>query len=303
MRLVGATRWYTQLPFLIEAVVTGVVGAVIAVVGLIVGEVPVHRRQLLSGIAANGVVPPDRGRRRRCWVVADPGDDRRRDRGGHRLRDAAAVRPAVTGLSTVRTLGWPGEGAGRKVIASEPQGAARLHDPGHLRGRHRADRHRGQEPAAGRASLVDAFATVDDGEVWLRGLHIPEYTQGSWTNHEPRRTRKLLLHRGEIERLIGKTREGGLTLVPLSLYFSDGKVKVRARAGPRQAQLRQAPGPGQARRRPRDRGPSGGPAKGRAEGVCAERRTRRTTEDVPRWLAGLGLPGSSTSTCISCRSR
>lgn len=77
----------------------------------------------------------------------------------------------------------------------------------------------------GRASLVDAFATVDDGEVWLRGLHIPEYAHGTWTNHEPRRTRKLLLHRGEIERLIGKIREGGLTLVPLSLYFSDGKVK------------------------------------------------------------------------------
>jgi SsrA-binding protein len=77
----------------------------------------------------------------------------------------------------------------------------------------------------GRASLVDAFATVDDGEVWLRGLHIPEYTQGSWTNHEPRRVRKLLLHRGEIDRLIGKIREGGLSLVPLSLYFSDGKVK------------------------------------------------------------------------------
>jgi SsrA-binding protein len=77
----------------------------------------------------------------------------------------------------------------------------------------------------GRASLTDAYATVDDGEVWLRGLHIPEYTHGSWTNHEPRRTRKLLLHRKEIERLIGKTREGGLTLVPISLYFRDGKVK------------------------------------------------------------------------------
>ena len=77
----------------------------------------------------------------------------------------------------------------------------------------------------GRASLVDAYATVDDGEVWLRGLNIPEYTLGSWTNHEPRRTRKLLLHKEEIERLIGKIREGGLTLVPLSLYFSDGKVK------------------------------------------------------------------------------
>ena len=77
----------------------------------------------------------------------------------------------------------------------------------------------------GRASLVEAYATVDDGEVWLRGLNIPEYTLGSWTNHEPRRTRKLLLHKAEIERLIGKIREGGITLVPLSLYFSDGKVK------------------------------------------------------------------------------
>jgi SsrA-binding protein len=78
----------------------------------------------------------------------------------------------------------------------------------------------------GKASLVDAFATVDDGEIWLRGLHIPEYTQGSWTNHAPRRTRKLLLHRSEIERLIGKTREGSLTLVPLSMYFENGYVKV-----------------------------------------------------------------------------
>ena len=78
----------------------------------------------------------------------------------------------------------------------------------------------------GRASLVDGFATIDDGEVFLRNVHIPEYEQGSWTNHEPRRVRKLLLHRAEIERLIGKTKESGLTLVPLSIYFSAGKVKV-----------------------------------------------------------------------------
>ena len=78
----------------------------------------------------------------------------------------------------------------------------------------------------GRASLVDAFATVDDGEVWLRNLHIPEYVLGTWTNHTPRRTRKLLLHKGEILRLIGKTKESGLSLVPLSMYFKDGKVKV-----------------------------------------------------------------------------
>jgi SsrA-binding protein len=79
---------------------------------------------------------------------------------------------------------------------------------------------------AGRASLADAFATVDNGEVWLRNLHIPEYEHGTWTNHEARRHRKMLLHRGEIEKLIGKTKEGGLTLVPLDLYFKDGKVKA-----------------------------------------------------------------------------
>ena len=78
----------------------------------------------------------------------------------------------------------------------------------------------------GKASLVDAFATVDHGEIWLRGLHIPEFSHGTWTNHAPRRTRKLLLHRREIERLVGKSREGNQTLVPLSMYFTDGKVKV-----------------------------------------------------------------------------
>lgn len=79
---------------------------------------------------------------------------------------------------------------------------------------------------AGRASLVDAFAHIRDGEAWLVGAHIPEYTEGTWTNHEPRRERKLLLHRDEIARLVGETREGGLTLVPLALYFKDGRAKV-----------------------------------------------------------------------------
>ena len=78
----------------------------------------------------------------------------------------------------------------------------------------------------GKASLVDAYATVDDGEVWLRNLHIPEYHHGSWTNHEPRRNRKLLLHRRQIDTLIGKIKDGNLALVPLSLYFFEGKVKV-----------------------------------------------------------------------------
>lgn len=78
----------------------------------------------------------------------------------------------------------------------------------------------------GQASLADAFATVDDGEVWLHNMHIPEYTQGSWTNHDPRRKRKLLLHRQQIDRLVGRIRDGNLALVPLSVYFSDGRVKV-----------------------------------------------------------------------------
>lgn len=79
---------------------------------------------------------------------------------------------------------------------------------------------------AGRASLVDGYATLRDGEAFLHGVHIPEYTRGTWTNHEPRRVRKLLLHRAEIDRWAAKTREAGLTIVPLSLYFSDGRAKV-----------------------------------------------------------------------------
>jgi len=79
---------------------------------------------------------------------------------------------------------------------------------------------------AGHASLVDAFAQERGGELYLHGMHIPEYTQGTWTNHEPRRTRKLLLNRLEIDRLIGKLKETGLTIVPLSVYFSDGWAKV-----------------------------------------------------------------------------
>ena len=78
----------------------------------------------------------------------------------------------------------------------------------------------------GAASMADAFATVDDGEIWLRNLHIPEYHHGTWTNHAPRRNRKLLLHRRQIDMLVGKIRDGNLTLVPLSMYFIDGKVKV-----------------------------------------------------------------------------
>jgi SsrA-binding protein len=78
----------------------------------------------------------------------------------------------------------------------------------------------------GRASLSDGFAQVKDAEVWLYNVHIPEYNQGTWNNHAPRRMRKLLLHRQEIQKLIGKSKESGLTLIPLALYFKDGKAKV-----------------------------------------------------------------------------
>jgi SsrA-binding protein len=78
----------------------------------------------------------------------------------------------------------------------------------------------------GRVSLVDAFAQEHDGEIMLYGLHIAEYGYGSWTNHQPRRTRKLLLRRVEIDRIAEKVRDGGLTLVPLSMYFSNGWAKV-----------------------------------------------------------------------------
>ncbi len=78
----------------------------------------------------------------------------------------------------------------------------------------------------GRASLIDGFAQEQGGEIMLHGIHIPEYTQGTWTNHEVRRTRKLLLKRAEIDKILHKVRDAGLTLVPLSLYFSDGWAKV-----------------------------------------------------------------------------
>jgi SsrA-binding protein len=79
---------------------------------------------------------------------------------------------------------------------------------------------------AGRASLADGFATVYNGEVWLESVHIPEYSQGTWNNHAPRRRRKLLLHRDEIKEILLETRESGLTLVPLQLYFLNGRAKV-----------------------------------------------------------------------------
>jgi SsrA-binding protein len=79
---------------------------------------------------------------------------------------------------------------------------------------------------AGRATLTDGFGEVHEHEAFLHGVHIPEYTQGTWTNHEPRRVRKLLLNRHEIDKIETKINERGFTLVPLALYFKDGRAKV-----------------------------------------------------------------------------
>lgn len=80
---------------------------------------------------------------------------------------------------------------------------------------------------AGRASLVDGWVELDGGEAWLHGVNIPEYAQGTWNNHAPKRKRKLLLHKQEIGKLWHRTREKGLTVVPLELYFLGGRVKVK----------------------------------------------------------------------------
>jgi SsrA-binding protein len=95
---------------------------------------------------------------------------------------------------------------------------------------------------AGRATLSDGYATVRDGELWLHNVHIPEYTEGTWTNHQPRRVRKLLLHRREIGEIVKATQQKGMTLVPLALYFKDGyaKVEIGLARGKRQYDKRQS---------------------------------------------------------------
>jgi len=79
---------------------------------------------------------------------------------------------------------------------------------------------------AGRASLVDGYGFIEGGEAWLDAVHIPEFNQGSWNNHPPRRKRKMLLHKEQILKIHNKVKEGGYTLVPLSIYFLDGNAKV-----------------------------------------------------------------------------
>ena len=78
----------------------------------------------------------------------------------------------------------------------------------------------------GKASLVDGWAQIVEGEMWMESVHIPEYTQGTWTNHATRRKRKLLLHRAEIIKISHRVKDGGYTLVPLKIYFKDGRAKV-----------------------------------------------------------------------------
>ncbi|MEP6843914.1 MAG: SsrA-binding protein SmpB [Pseudolysinimonas sp.] len=94
----------------------------------------------------------------------------------------------------------------------------------------------------GRASLVDGYAFIDGGEAWLDAVHIPEYTEGTWNNHSPRRKRKLLLHKAQIVKISHKTKEGGYTLVPLKIYFLDGraKVEIAVAKGRREYDKRQA---------------------------------------------------------------
>ena len=83
----------------------------------------------------------------------------------------------------------------------------------------------------GQANMSDAYGIVRDGEVFLLNLHIPPYEQGNQFNHDPTRTRKLLLHKKEIKRMIGAVERQGLTLIPLELYFKRGKAKVALALG------------------------------------------------------------------------
>jgi SsrA-binding protein len=142
------------------------------------------------------------------------------------MADPAAMRACPECRRTGRSLEVPRD-EGRKVIASNKKAR---HDYAILKTYEAGIVLAGTEVKslrAGYASLVDAFAQEHEGEILLYNLHIAEYGFGSWTNHAPRRTRKLLLHRLEIDRILDKLRDGnGLTLVPLSLYFSDGWAKV-----------------------------------------------------------------------------
>ena len=221
MRLVGASRWYTQLPFLVEAMLAAFIGVVIAIVGLIVVRALFLENALNQFYQANLIAKVDYADIlyiAPIAVVRRRGDGRR-----HGVRHVAPLRAAIAMAKKADA----DEGrSNNKVVATNRKAR---HNYSILETFEAGVALVGTEVKSlrdGQASLADAFATVDDGEIWLRNLHIPEYHHGSWTNHAPRRNRKLLLHRKQIDTLVGKIRDGNLTLVPLSLYFSDGKVKV-----------------------------------------------------------------------------
>ncbi len=143
---------------------------------------------------------------------------------------------------------------------------------------------------AGRASLVDAFADIENGEMYLHALHIATYTEGTWTNHEPRRRRKLLLHRAEIDKIEAKVKEKGFTLVPLQLYFVDGraKVEVALAKGKKSWDKRQAIAERTAKREARSRSA----VAPRACEVAVDLPAPPLVDaDVPAWWRALGLPG------------
>lgn len=142
------------------------------------------------------------------------------------------VVPDTAPLPAYLSIGWRDDGRtvvreqGRKVIARN----RRAYHDYHIEDTYEAGLVlTGTEVKslrAGRASLQDGFAQITGDEAWLHNVHIPEYAEGTWTNHTPRRIRKILLHRKEIDRLVSKTSEQGLTLIPLSMYFRDGHAKV-----------------------------------------------------------------------------
>ncbi len=114
----------------------------------------------------------------------------------------------------------------RQGHLAEPQGPAQVHRARHVGVRHRAGGQRGEEPAHGQVSLDEAYARVKDDEVWLVGCDIAEYLEASRFNHNPRRPRKLLMHRREVKRFAHRAFEKGLTLVPLEMHFKRGLAKV-----------------------------------------------------------------------------
>ena len=195
--------------------VTGVIGA-----GAFVAFGDGHEGLLPGAPAARRLVGAQRAR-------DDPG--RRAERAAIRLGDPVRVRvervDAPRGrvdLSPVRVV-RPARCAGTSRRTGRPRSATSCSKAG---GGHGAARHRGQVAARRQAQLKDGYAAVSDGELWLHNVHIPPYAPAARENHEPERPRKLLLHKREIERLIGKTREKGLTLVPTRIYFKGAHAKV-----------------------------------------------------------------------------